>query len=407
MAESVQRPYTVSKLTREIKLMLEGSYPGLLLEGEVSNFKPASSGHWYFTLRDEQSMIQAVMFRGSQTGTMPTNGQMLRVRASLSVYAKRGNYQLICSSIENAGDGHILQMLEERKRRLASEGLFDAEHKKPLPFFPKRVVILSSETGAAVRDIIQVIRRRAPWLNLCIANIPVQGEGAGTQIARRLAAVETVGDVIILSRGGGSLEDLLPFSDEKLIRAIHRCETPVISAVGHEIDWALSDFVADLRAPTPSAAAELLCSDVEDIRIRILTAGRIIIQAFSAQRQRLALALRPFRKELLEQSFRGTLRPHQLALDDAREFLIESMLSFMKELKQRFHLALRALTACDPYTVLRRGYAIVRNVQEEIVGTARNLDEKSDISIQFHDGTLSAQVQGGLKTDRYNEGERE
>ena len=399
MERFVQRPYTVNELTREIKQMLEGTYPGLLLEGEVSNFKQASSGHWYFSIKDEHAMIQAVMFRGSQRGKTPVDGQMLRLRGSLSVYAKRGNYQIICSSIEELGEGRILQMLEERKRRLLSEGLFAQEHKLPLPFFPKRVIILSSETGAAVRDIIRIIKRRAPWLNLCVVNIPVQGDGAGQQIAQRLLSVENLGEVIILSRGGGSLEDLLPFSDEELIRAIYRCRTPVISAVGHEIDWALSDFVADLRAPTPSAAAEMLCSNSEELRLRILTAGRIIVQAFNAMRQRLSLALKPFRSESLEHGFRSCIRPHQLALDDGREQLTEGMASFIRELRQRLQLASRELTACDPYTVLKRGYTIVRNTEGRIMGRAGIAERESEIRIQFHDGELSADLHASPGVD--------
>lgn len=393
MPVSVQ-PYTVSQLTSEIKNLLEGSYPGILLEGEVSNFRPASSGHWYFSLKDEQAMIQAVMFRNAQRSARPVNGQMLRVRGSLSLYAQRGNYQIICSSIEEIGEGRILQMLEERKRRLAAEGLFDKAHKKPLPLFPRRVLVLSSESGAAVRDIIRVIRRRASWLNVCVVNIPVQGKGAAGQIVDRLRVAEELGDVIILGRGGGSLEDLLAFSDEELVRAIHRCQTPIVSAVGHEIDWSLSDFAADLRAPTPSAAAEMLCDNAESFRMRILTAGRIIIQAFGAMRERLVLALKPFRPEVLETGFRNCLRPHQLALDDRREQLIEAMTAFLSRLRQRSHLAHRELIACDPHTVLKRGYAIVRDNKREIVSEAGDLQADSDISITFHDGEVSAKVTG-------------
>ena len=392
MKEPMQRPYTVSQFTHEIKRMLEGTYPNVFLEGEISNFKVASSGHWYFSIKDEQAMVQAIMFRGAQQGKMPTDGQMVRVHAGLSVYAKRGNYQLICTSIEGTGEGRILQMLEERKRRLAAEGLFAQEHKKPLPFFPKRLIILSSDTGAAVRDILHVIKRRAAWLNLCVVNIPVQGEEAGKQIARRLTAVEQLGDVIILSRGGGSLEDLLPFNDEALIRAIHRCTPPLISAIGHEIDWTLSDLVADLRAPTPSAAAEMLCNNAEELRLRILTAGRILIQAFTAKRERLSLALKPFRKEVLEQSFRNCIQPKYLVLDDKREGLIQEVHLFIRGLRQHLHLVTRELIACDPYTILKRGYTIVRNTDQVIIGHSREAQAASQIYVQFHDGEISAKI---------------
>ncbi|WP_081719707.1 exodeoxyribonuclease VII large subunit [Salinispira pacifica] len=396
MNETVQRPYTVSQLTREIKLMLEGSYPQVLLEGEISNFRPASSGHWYFSIKDEDAMIQAVMFRGAQRSVsmMPSDGQMVKVRGNISVYAKRGNYQIICTSLEASGEGRILQMLEERKRRLAAEGLFSQEEKKPLPGFPRRVAVLSSESGAAVRDIIRVIRRRAPWMDVVVINIPVQGEKAAETICRQLAMADehTLGDVIIIGRGGGSLEDLLPFSDEAVVRSIRACSTPVISAVGHEIDWALSDFAADVRAPTPSAAAEMLCVNAEELRSRVLTAGRVIIQSFGELRRRMIIALKPFRPELLEDSFRRLTQPHQLALDDNRERLLEGMQRYLERRKTRLEGAFRELKACDPYDVLNRGYAIVRDHENRVVSRAGALKTGSDIRVQFRDGMAEGNI---------------
>lgn len=396
MNETVQRPYTVSQLTREIKLMLEGSYPQVLLEGEISNFRPASSGHWYFSIKDEDAMIQAVMFRGAQRSVsmMPSDGQMVKVRGNISVYAKRGNYQIICTSLEASGEGRILQMLEERKRRLAAEGLFSQEEKKPLPGFPRRVAVLSSESGAAVRDIIRVIRRRAPWMDVVVINIPVQGEKAAETICRQLAMTDEhdLGDVIIIGRGGGSLEDLLPFSDEAVVRSIRACSTPVISAVGHEIDWALSDFAADVRAPTPSAAAEMLCVNAEELRSRVLTAGRVIIQSFGELRRRMIIALKPFRPELLEDSFRRLTQPHQLALDDNRERLLEGMQRYLERRKTRLEGAFRELKACDPYDVLNRGYAIVRDHENRVISRAGALKTGSDIRIQFRDGMAEGNI---------------
>lgn len=403
MNETVQRPYTVSQLTREIKLMLEGSYPQILLEGEISNFRPASSGHWYFSIKDEDAMIQAVMFRGAQRSVsmVPSDGQMVKVRGNISVYAKRGNYQIICSSLEASGEGRILQMLEERKRSLASEGLFNPEHKKALPGFPRRVAVLSSESGAAVRDIIRVIRRRAPWMDVVVINIPVQGEKAPETICRQLQMADQhkLGDVIIIGRGGGSLEDLLPFSDEEVVRRIHACSIPVISAVGHEIDWALSDFAADMRAPTPSAAAEMLCVNGEELRSRVLSAGRVIIQSFGELRRRMIIALKPFRPELLEDSFRRLTQPHQLALDDNRERLLEGMGRYLERRKSRLQSAFRELNACDPYDVLNRGYAIVRDSRKGVVSGIDALHTGSDIRIQFRDGTAEADVRNTKMRD--------
>jgi exodeoxyribonuclease VII large subunit len=404
MRETVQRPiggeetraYSVSELTREIKMILEGAYPQVLLEGEVSNFKAASSGHWYFTLKDREAMIQAVMFRGSQRGLsrIPADGMMVRVRGNVSVYAQRGNYQIICSSMEFGGEGQILQMLEERKRALAAEGLFDPDKKRPLPLFPREVAVLSAETGAAVRDIINVLSRRAPWLLVRVVNIPVQGAGAPPRIVEAIQTVQQhgLGQVIILGRGGGSLEDLLAFSDEAVVRAVAESEIPIISAVGHEIDWALSDYAADLRAPTPSAAAELLCSNADELMQRVMAAGKTIVHSYLGMRSRLELAVRPFRSEILEESFRRMLQPHAQNLDDQRERLTEGMNRLIEARRRRLELASRELAACDPFAVLQRGYAMVRSEDGAVIPSAAGLARGDAIDILFRDGSVPAAV---------------
>ncbi|MEJ5189985.1 MAG: exodeoxyribonuclease VII large subunit, partial [Breznakiellaceae bacterium] len=260
--------WTVSELTERIRACLEGFFPLVIVEGEISNYRPSSTGHIYFTLKDEGAAIQAVLFKNRQRALQVElrDGLRVRVRGSLSVYPQRGTYQIICETIEASGEGAILAMLEERKRRLAAEGLFDPAKKKPLPAFPSSVGIVSSPTGAAVRDILNILQRRARGIRIIIFPTPVQGTDAAPIIARRIEQANqwNLVEVLIVGRGGGSLEDLLPFSEEIVVRAIATSHIPVISAVGHEIDWALSDFAADVRAPTPSAAAELVSANREE-----------------------------------------------------------------------------------------------------------------------------------------------
>ncbi len=387
--------------------MLEGAYPQIFLEGEISNFKAASSGHWYFSLKDSDAIIQAVMFRNSQRGIprMPVDGQVVRVRGTVSVYPQRGNYQIICSSLEYGGEGQILQVLEERKRRLASEGLFDERLKRPLPLFPRSVAVLSAETGAAVRDIIRVLRRRAPWLMVRVVNIPVQGEQAPPQIIRALQTADelSLGEVIILGRGGGSLEDLLAFSDEALVRAVRQYRVPVISAVGHEIDWALTDFSADLRAPTPSAAAEMLCSNADELYQRIMAAGKTMVHSFLGLKTRLELALKPFKSEILSDSFIRMLQPHAQAIDDQRERLTTAMEDFLMRRRQRLELARRELEACNPFDVLKRGYSMVRDQEGRIIASRSEGLKHRDISLHFHDGVLGAKIDEKQATEANSE----
>ncbi|MBT3273514.1 MAG: exodeoxyribonuclease VII large subunit, partial [Spirochaetales bacterium] len=232
--------YSVSEITTLIKRSLESEYSGVRIEGEISNFRPAASEHLYFTLKDADAMISAVMFRGraSRLSFQPEDGQLVVAGGNISVYAKRGNYQIICDSLTKAGVGEILVMLEERKKRLAAEGLFDDVYKKPLPLFPSKIAVVTSPTGAALQDIMRVTRRRNAGIDIVVLPALVQGDGAAEAIAKQIktANQHRLGDVIVVGRGGGSLEDLLPFSEEVVVRAVAESELPIISAVGHEID---------------------------------------------------------------------------------------------------------------------------------------------------------------------------
>ncbi|RMD96216.1 MAG: exodeoxyribonuclease VII large subunit, partial [Calditrichaeota bacterium] len=264
-----EKYYTVSELTREIKILLETRIPEVWVEGEISNFTHHSSGHMYFLLKDEHAQISCVMWR-SRNNTLfftPQDGMKIIVRGRITVYEKRGNYQLEVLQLHPAGVGELQLAFEQLKNRLRKEGLFDPAHKKPIPPYPERIGIVTSPTGAAIRDMIHILQRRFPPVEIILNPVRVQGEGAAVEIAQAIDQFNRYGqvDVLIVGRGGGSLEDLWAFNEEIVARAIFRSQIPVISAVGHEVDFSISDFVADLRAPTPSAAAELVVRNREEI----------------------------------------------------------------------------------------------------------------------------------------------
>jgi exodeoxyribonuclease VII large subunit len=393
MAE--ERKYTVSELTALIRGTLEAAFPRLLVEGELSNCRPASSGHLYFTLKDSEALIQAVMFRGRlrTLNFEPRDGMLVRVRGNLSVYPQRGNYQIICEEMEAAGTGDILAMLEGRKRKLAAEGLFEAERKRPIPRFPGTVGVVSSPTGAALRDILNILRRRAPGLRIIILPSLVQGAGAAEGIARRIEQANhwKLAEVLIVGRGGGALEDLLPFSEERVVRAVAASRIPLISAVGHEIDWALCDYAADLRAPTPSAAAELVSENREaalrSVREKAGELGRII----GARIERVRLLAKPFDPEDLEYRFRSILQPRLQRFDDAKEGLLDALRDKAGILGDRLRLARRAMEAASPLSILERGYSVTVNRRTgKVVRRAAEVRPGDRLSIRPLEGLVAA-----------------
>jgi exodeoxyribonuclease VII large subunit len=271
---------SIEQLNLSIKQLLEGQLSLIWVRGEISNFKAHTSGHYYFSLKDSKSQISAVMFRGhnSRLKFKPTDGMEVIVRGRISVYEPRGNYQILCEMMEPVGAGALQKAFEQLKGKLKAEGLFEAARKKPIPHMPRHVAIVTSPTGAAIRDIINILSRRAPWLPVTVVPTVVQGESAATQICEAFMKAQKLPevDVIIIGRGGGSIEDMWCFNDEKLARLIAASSTPVISAVGHEIDFTIADFVADLRAPTPSAAAELVAKSGQELTTKLQQLQRLL-----------------------------------------------------------------------------------------------------------------------------------
>jgi exodeoxyribonuclease VII large subunit len=390
--------FQVSEITTHIKEILEQSFSTVAIEGEISNYRPAGSGHWYFTLKDRDAMIQAVMFkyRSARVAFTPADGQRVVVHGNISVYAKRGNYQIICDSMEKAGEGDILAMLEERKRKLAAEGVFAEEKKRPLPFFPTKIAVVTSPTGAAIRDILQVLGRRSSGLDVVVLPAAVQGDSAGAKIAAQIRRANRfqLGDVIITGRGGGSLEDLLPFSDEEVVRAVAESGIPVISAVGHEIDTALTDYAADVSAPTPSAAAELVSKSREELSERVRRLKDEMSTRIRNRVENAGLLIRQFTPENLEERFRQVLQPYQLRLDDAKAEAVRNLQDMLTNTRHRVAMLRSSIEGNSPLAILRKGYAVVTDRDSGVlIGSVQQSTAGDPIDIRLHDGRLGATVE--------------
>jgi exodeoxyribonuclease VII large subunit len=396
---------TVSELTLQVKKHLEKGFEEVWLEGEISNFRSPSSGHYYFTLKDDTSQIRAVIFRfmGRYLKYQPQDGLQIICRGRISLYEPRGEYQIILDYMEPKGVGALQIAFDQLKEKLKKEGLFDPAHKRPLPFLPTTIGVVTSPTGAVIKDMINVIGRRFPNVALLINPVKVQGEGSSQEIATAIATLNRISgiDVIILARGGGSLEDLWSFNEEIVARAIYHSAIPVVSAVGHEIDFTIADFVADLRAPTPSAAAELVVRDKKELaRLIVSLSGRLrnrIVQVIETEKQqsvflhkrlpdlrlrlgdlhlraddlktRLAprvLHLLRLRQEMLQgKRVRLLLRNPRLIIEDAfkrvtlsQKGLTNSIRLVFQQFRQRFETYAGALEGLSPLNVLKRGYSI-------------------------------------------------
>ncbi len=400
-----ERVFSVSEITELIKATLEDGFPRVTIQGEISNFRPSSTGHYYFSLKDNEAVISVVMFRGrlGGLGFQPADGQLVKASGGVSVYARRGSYQLICESLIRAGEGDILALLEQRKRALAAEGLFDERRKRPLPLYPSRVAVVTSPTGAAVRDILRILGRRNAGIDVVILPAPVQGEGAEERIARQIETANrfAMADVLIVGRGGGSLEDLLPFSSERVVRAIAASRIPVISAVGHETDVSLADFAADVRAPTPSAAAELVAASRAELASRVAALGSEISSSFRGRLERVRMLLSQFTGENLARAVRLFLQPVLQRFDEARGELTRAMVDAVQDKAHRLALASRELASCSPLDILDRGYAVV-----SLERTGRVL--LSAQRVKKGDGLRIRLAQGGIRavTEETHAGEK-
>lgn len=387
---------SVSDITRQIKQSLEQRFTRIWVQGEISNFKRHTSGHLYFTLKDEGAQISATMWRSRAANLLfpPEDGMKVIARGGITVYPPRGNYQIDVEQLTPVGIGELQIAFERLKKKLAGEGLFDESRKRPLPKFPGRIGIITSETGAALQDIRTVLARRFPAVDLLLIPVRVQGAGASDEIAEALHEMNRHGrvDVIIVGRGGGSLEDLWAFNEETVARAIAASRVPVVSAVGHEIDFTIADFVADLRAPTPSAAAELVVPDraelLELIRNYEYTMREEALQLIESHRERIQSLLSSYAFNRPK----DMVREYVQKLDELMR--VQDMKArHLFEQAHRAHESLhKRLAGVNPGSVLQRGYAIVRR-GEAVITRAGLLKKQDETTIQFHDGSVKAKVQ--------------
>jgi exodeoxyribonuclease VII large subunit len=420
--QQTSKVLSVTELTRSIRGTLETKFGAVWVQGEVSNYKLHPSGHQYFTLKDARAQIACVIFRNTMAPLRQplADGAQVQVYGNVSVFEARGQYQLSVQIIQPRGLGVLQAKFEALKRKLDAEGLFDPARKRALPKFPKRIGIVTSPSGAAIRDVLNVLRRRAPWLQILISPVRVQGTGAAQEIAvaiRELAKPNenfAPVDLIVLTRGGGSMEDLWEFNEEIVARTIADISVPIVSAIGHEIDFTICDFVADLRAPTPSAAAELIVPDIVDLG-RQMDAfarglGRELINRMRGAQQRLDHAREILRRGLghkIDNYRRGL--SHALATLQARSPLRELMLRRNRfgDLQRRFtELPVRAienarhrfqriegiLRVLGPDATLRRGYSITRNERGELIRTVAAVRPKMKIRTRITDGEFESET---------------
>ena len=436
-----QAVYTVSRLNREIRTILEQGFASLVLTGEISNFITPASGHWYFSLKDDKAQIKAAMWRGNNRNQSyrPVNGAQVTVKARVSLYEPRGDYQLIVEHMEPAGEGQLKQEFDALKMRLAAEGLFSSAHKQPLPQNINRIGVITSATGAAIKDILTVLKRRAPQLEVIIYPAMVQGKEAHVHLINQieLANARDEVDVLILGRGGGSLEDLWCFNHEQLARAIFKSELPIVSAVGHEIDTTISDYVADVRAATPSAAAELVSPNTQELHNKVTQLVNRLSNAFkhgiadkralatqlqhrlnlchprnqlnqkSQRLDELSIALQQAMRNRLYQQERtlNNLTPrlmrqspdkklatanHQLTQIQAR--LNQAIQHQLQQANNNLALQASRLDSVSPLNVLARGYSITKNEKNKVVKSVGDVKAGDTLITEFVDGVVHSQV---------------
>jgi exodeoxyribonuclease VII large subunit len=433
--------FQISELNQSVRKLLEGQFPLIWVEGEISNLACPASGHIYFTLKDSKAQVSCAMFKGRNQLLRfnPENGMQVLIRTRVSLYEPRGNYQLIAEHMEAAGDGALLRAFEELKAKLAKEGLFDEDLKYPVPELPKRIGVITSATGAAIRDVLSVLERRFPAIPILVYPVPVQGEAAAPAIVKtlQLASKRKDCDVLLLVRGGGSLEDLWAFNEEIVARAIYDCELPVISGVGHEVDFTIADFVADHRAPTPSAAAELASPDQETYLGNYLyyqqRLTQLIQQKISRYREQLNwlqlrlkqrhpvsyLEQQSQRLDELQQrlitAWQYNLREQEHQLEQLSNRLLasspdyqidmgtqrlaelglrlkQSILHVFNNKKQQLASLSRTMHAVSPLETLARGYAIASDSNGNTVSECNQVKAGDQLNIRLHQGSIQSMV---------------
>ena len=396
--------YSVSRLNREAKALLEDRFPLLWVEGELSNLARPASGHLYFSLKDAHAQVRCAWFRGNQRAlsALPKDGMQVLVRARVSLYEGRGDYQLIVESLEEAGEGALRRAFELLKNRLAVEGLFDNAHKKPLPRLPKRIGIITSPSGAVLHDILTTLKRRFPAIPVLLHPVPVQGAGAAEKIAAmlRLAGKRRDCDVLILARGGGSLEDLWPFNEEIVARAIHACPIPVVCGVGHETDFTIADFVADARAATPTAAAEMLSPNQSDWLAALDAIERRLRRQLRDRLLSVSQRLDYLNARLLRYNPQTFLREQGLRNRHLRAQLANAMRRLLERGQERLARATQALDTLSPLATLARGYAILEQLPNgAVVRDASALRPGDAVRARLAQGVLDCRVEKVHKND--------
>jgi exodeoxyribonuclease VII large subunit len=393
-----EKIYKVSEITRQLRTVLEDSFPEVWVEGEISNFKEHTSGHLYFSLKDDASELKCVMFRGDAGALSfaPTDGMKVKAYGRITVYEKRGYYQLQVLFLLPGGVGELAIAFEMLKKKLLAEGLFAEEHKKSLPEYPMRIGVVTAPTGAVIRDIINILGRRWPVLTLVLRPARVQGDGAAETIAQAIDDLNEYGevDVIIVGRGGGSAEDLWPFNEEIVARAIYRSAIPVISAVGHEVDYTIADFVADVRAPTPSAAAEIVAPDRDEVISRLENSRERALRAAAEQVSTLKLRLKRAVASY------GLRRPQDLIaerwqnLDDLERRRSVAVSHRLEMMSERLAALEKRSSNASPRVTLARGYCICRKLPgEELVKKASMLRKSDPVSVEFGKGSAQCVVE--------------
>ncbi len=389
--------FTVTAITLALKQMMEGVFRDVFVEGEVSSLREAASGHLYFDLKDRESLLSAVMFKwdARKYGFELQEGVQVRVWGSLSCYAKQGRYQIVVKTAEALAKGNLFLEFEKLKKKLEAEGLFAPEHKKPIPAYPQRIGVVTSPTGAAVRDILSVLKRRSPHLEIVIAPVLVQGDEAAGQIAQAIEDLNRFKpalDVLLVGRGGGSMEDLWAFNEEAVARAIYKSKIPVISCVGHEVDFTIADFVADLRAPTPSAAAELVVQNSQNTQAHIAQLQKRLMQAVSLFYER---AKRRFDLAVNSRVFKDPqtiTQQKEQELDDLTLRLEAAWKERLNAFERRLELAQNQLQALGPQAVLKRGYSITRRQDGSVISRVAQTAPGETVYIQVQDGMIRSEV---------------